>query len=149
MDIPPVSTSSLRDEPEESVRVLTQESERTDEKDIDFQDDAATFAVTRTPVNGLEEAAMDNYSHIHRPLVFPSAQGPQAPLEEQSSTFTKHPTPQHSGSDSQTLWREPQHATTDISAEKLLAQTITSAIQGDTKVQIALGDMYVLGNRLQ
>src|SRR5690349_4728841 len=42
----------------------------------------ATSTVRRNPVYGLVEIAMENYTHIDRPLAFPSARGPHAVLDD-------------------------------------------------------------------
>ena len=60
------------------------EDERSDKNDNVEQDSPATSTVRRNPVYGLEETAMENYSHIDKPAVLPSARGPQAMVDEQS-----------------------------------------------------------------
>ncbi|KAF8929328.1 hypothetical protein BGZ47_001108 [Haplosporangium gracile] len=62
-----MNCSSPKNMPEEPVSVPRQEDDNTNKKDAVFQAGVAAFTVRRHPVYGLEEAAMDNYSHIDRP----------------------------------------------------------------------------------
>lgn len=69
---------------------------------------AITTVVRRDPVCGLEETAMNNYSHIDYPLSFKSARGPQA-LKDDNPTLTTYaqtPTTFDSGNKQQS--RAPQ-----------------------------------------
>jgi hypothetical protein len=54
--------------------------------------------VRRNPVYGLENAAMDNYSHIDHPAFAPPLQGPQALLDDHSPTDKDLPVLPHAGS---------------------------------------------------
>ncbi|KAF9294109.1 hypothetical protein BGZ88_004429 [Linnemannia elongata] len=98
--VDPLSTikegSSLKNTSMEPVSVSLQggrdededEDEKSDKKDDVDQDSPATPTVRRNPVYGLEEAAMENYSHTDKPVLLPSTRGPQALMDEQSSVQT-------------------------------------------------------------
>lgn len=75
-----------------------QEDEEMERTSITSQDVATTCNVRRNPIYGLEEAAMENYSHIDKPLVFPLARGPQALLDDLPTDNDTLSTPLHSGS---------------------------------------------------
>lgn len=69
----------------------------------------AASAVRRNPVYGLEEAAMDNYSHIPKPPLFPYARGPQAVLNDQPPTIQDLPFLPLADGDTESQLRGPQH----------------------------------------
>ncbi|KAG0275942.1 hypothetical protein BGZ96_003552 [Linnemannia gamsii] len=113
---------------------------------IDVQ--GTTFDVTsagrRNPAYGLEEVAMENWSHIDRPLSFPSARGVQAIVDDQVRLANDRPVSPHPDSGNHLRVRGPQSPTS--AAKKDLAQLGISAMQGDAAAQVALGDMYRDGN---
>ncbi|KAG0065238.1 hypothetical protein BGZ89_008489 [Linnemannia elongata] len=96
--VDPLSTikegSSSKNTSMEPVSVFLQgerdedKDERSDKKDDVNKDSPATPTVRRSPVYGLEEIAMENYSHIDKPVLLPSTRGPQALVDEQSSVQT-------------------------------------------------------------
>ncbi|KAK5820680.1 hypothetical protein F5H01DRAFT_378071 [Linnemannia elongata] len=100
--------------------------------------------VRRNPVYGLVETAMENYTHIDRPLASPSARGPQAATNEQARLAKDLSVPPHSDIGNNSLLRGSQNTT--IAAKKDLAQLGISASQGEAAAQVALGDMYRDGN---
>ncbi|KAF9542485.1 hypothetical protein EC957_001927 [Mortierella hygrophila] len=102
----------------------------------------ATSAVRRNPAYGLVEMAMENYTHIDRPLAFPSARGPHAALDDQPPTINNPTVPPHSDNNSSSQQRGPQSATANVSVELQWARTIIDASEGDKDAQVALGDMY-------
>ncbi|KAF9273827.1 hypothetical protein BGZ88_003486, partial [Linnemannia elongata] len=102
----------------------------------------ATSAVRRNPVYGLVETAMENYTHIDRPLAFPSARGPHAVLDDQTPVIKGPPTAPCPDNDNRSQLGGPQIATTDVPVEMDTAQTSISASHGDKYAQVALGDMY-------
>ncbi|KAG0054075.1 hypothetical protein BGZ89_002740 [Linnemannia elongata] len=99
-----------------------------------------TSAIRRNPAYGLVETAMENYTHIDRPLASPSARGPQAAMNEQARLTKDLSALPHSDIGNNSLLRESQNPT--IAAKKDLAQLGISASQGDAAAQVALGDMY-------
>ncbi|KAF9328213.1 hypothetical protein BGZ91_001103 [Linnemannia elongata] len=105
---------------------------------------AITTVVGRDPVCGLEERAMDNYSHIDYPLSFKAARGPQALKDDNPTvtTYTQTPTTSDSGN-------KRQHRASQVPAaviSKDITHTIFKANFGDEDAQVALGDMYKDGN---
>ncbi|KAF8937812.1 hypothetical protein BGZ47_008847 [Haplosporangium gracile] len=102
----------------------------------------ATSTVRRGSVYGHEEATMDNYSHIDKPLAFPSGRRPQAALDGQIITAKDLPDISHPDNDNEHQLRGPQRAISNTSMEMDLAQTSISASYGDKNAQVALGDMY-------
>jgi hypothetical protein len=106
-----------------------------------FSSDVASPTVRRNPA-GHEEAAMDNLSHMERPLVFPSAHGPQTVSHYQASTGNGLPSTPRPDSSSYRQVRGPQSATSSVDPTKDLAQLGISASQGDKKAQVTLGDIY-------
>lgn len=141
---PLVNKESLlpRSVPEEPVPLLRLEGKNSDQENVPVQDTVTTSAIRRNPVYGLEETAMDNYSHIDKPVSFPMARGPHASMDDQPPT-TKNllipPYPENS--DSPQLHKR-QSASTHTPTANDLVQTTISANQGDKKAQVALGDLY-------
>lgn len=95
----------------------------------------ATSTVRRNPIFGLENEAMENYTHIEKPdTVSPSARSPQfmsssSPTDQSLSSINSKKADQ----------RVPQdHSNVVV---KSLAQTIVSASLGVTNAKVALGDM--------
>ncbi|KAF9142353.1 hypothetical protein BG015_000947 [Linnemannia schmuckeri] len=144
IDSPSVNMESVspRNVPEKLMPVLPQEEETTDNNYLVRQEVNATPTVRRNPVYGLEETAMDNYSHIDRPLVFLSARGPHALLNDQSPDSNNPSAPPYQRNKSNPQSRGHQGATANIPMKKDLIQTTISASQGDKDAQVALGDMY-------
>ncbi|KAK5820679.1 hypothetical protein F5H01DRAFT_411899, partial [Linnemannia elongata] len=103
---------------------------------------AAISSVRRNPVYGLVETAMENYTHIDRPLAFPSARRPQKVLNDLTPVIKGPPITPHPGSDNRSQLGRPQITATDLPMEMDIAQTSISASLGDKKAQVALGDMY-------
>ncbi|KAF9275645.1 hypothetical protein BGZ88_002234 [Linnemannia elongata] len=132
-----ISTSSATSTP-----IITTATSTLNATSVFSVPSSATSAVRRSPVYGLVETAMENYTHIDRPLVFPSARGPQAVLDDRTPTVKDLPTTRYPDNDSRSQLRRPQIATTDVPVEMDVAQTSISASLGDKNAQIALGDMY-------
>ncbi|KAG9068851.1 hypothetical protein KI688_011138 [Linnemannia hyalina] len=103
------------------------------------------FSARRNPVWGLENAAMDSYSHIDNPAFAPPLRRPQAMVDDQSPIHKNLPALPHSNHDAKPPLRAPQNTTTDVPIEKDLAQLSISASLGDTSAQVALGNMYTDG----
>ncbi|KAF9537754.1 hypothetical protein EC957_007703 [Mortierella hygrophila] len=101
-----------------------------------------TSTVRRNPVYGLVEAALENYTHIDRPLAFPSARGPHVVLDDQTPAVKDLPTTLRPGYDNVSLERGLQSAAANASMEMQLARAIINASEGDKNAQVALGDMY-------
>ncbi|KAG0276039.1 hypothetical protein BGZ96_003496 [Linnemannia gamsii] len=99
-------------------------------------------AVTRNPVYGLENTAMDNYTHIDHPAFAPRPRGTQVLLDDYSLTDKDIPAPPRIDSGNTPLLRAPQSTTTKASKGMDLVQLSIRASQGDTSAQVALGDMY-------
>ncbi|KAG0275349.1 hypothetical protein BGZ95_008900 [Linnemannia exigua] len=75
-----------------------------------------TATVQRSPVYGLEEAAMDNYSHIDKPLAFLSSRGPQAALGDPAQRAEDTPATDAKDTPSNVVLarrRGPQHGSED------------------------------------
>ncbi|KAF9545320.1 hypothetical protein EC957_011074 [Mortierella hygrophila] len=122
---------------------LLQEAENTDRVTVVSQDNiTSTTSVRRNPVYGLVETAMENYTHIDRPLAFPSARGPHAALDDLTPAVKDIPTNPRPDDDNNSQQRGPQSATANVSMELQFARTIISAGEGDKDAQVALGDMY-------
>ncbi|KAG9063523.1 hypothetical protein KI688_004407 [Linnemannia hyalina] len=102
----------------------------------------ATSAARRNPVYGVVETKMENYTHINKPLAFPSARGPQAVLDDRTPVVKYSPTTPRLDSNNRPQLRRPHIATTDVPMEMDVAQTSISASLGDKYAQVALGDMY-------
>ncbi|KAG0279091.1 hypothetical protein BGZ95_002277 [Linnemannia exigua] len=97
--------------------------------------DGSTDNTIRNPEGGLEGAAMDNYSHIDNPAAGPIRRGPHMALDENLDANDN--TSEKSHLTNITPSRAPQknNGTRDIT------QTIIDANLGDTKAQVALGEM--------
>ncbi|KAF9537847.1 hypothetical protein EC957_007568 [Mortierella hygrophila] len=102
----------------------------------------ATCTVRRNPVYGLVEEALENYTHIDRPLAFPSARGPHEVLDDQPPTIKEPVIPPHSVNTSDSQLQGPQSVITNVPMEKDVVQMSISASHGDKDAQVALGDMY-------
>ncbi|KAG9063558.1 hypothetical protein KI688_004443 [Linnemannia hyalina] len=89
----------------------------------------ATSAVRWNPVYGLVETAMENYTHIDRSIVFPSARGPQAVLDDRTPVVKDSPTTPHLDNNRPQL-QGPQFATTNLPMEMDVTQTSISASPG-------------------
>lgn len=133
---------------EESVSRSIEEDEETEGTTIASQDVTTTCNIRRNPVYGLEEAAMDNYSHIDKSLAFPPARGPQAMLIDRPTDNDILSNPLHSDNGYGSPSQKPHSSTTPLPLQKTLDQTIISATNGDTEAQVALGDMYQNGKRV-
>ncbi|KAF9546988.1 hypothetical protein EC957_008992 [Mortierella hygrophila] len=123
--------------------VLEQEDDTTGE-DFVTQDVTTTSTVRRNPVYGLVEQAMENYSHIERPLAYPFARGPHNLLDDLSPDNDDSPAPPHPGNGNNPPSRGPQ-SETDLDTpreQKDLVQTAINASHGDKDAQVTLGDMY-------
>ncbi|OAQ26368.1 HCP-like protein [Linnemannia elongata AG-77] len=101
-----------------------------------------TCTVRRNPVYGLVETAMENYTHIERPLAFPSARGPHTVLDDQTPAVMDLPVLSHPHSNNEAQQRAPQRSNTIIPMEKDVVRMSISASHGDRDAQVALGDMY-------
>ncbi|KAF9327804.1 hypothetical protein BGZ91_001282 [Linnemannia elongata] len=125
---------------EESVSRLMQEDEESDRSSIASLDIMTTCNVSRNPAYSLEE--MGNYSHVDELLASPPARGLQALLDDQPIDNDTLSTPHHSSSGYSSSSQGPHSSMTHLPMQKTLAQTFTSATNGDTMAQVALGDMY-------
>ncbi|KAK3833595.1 MAG: hypothetical protein J3R72DRAFT_424865 [Linnemannia gamsii] len=74
-----------------------------------------TSTVRRSPIYGLEEAAMENYSHMDKPLAFSSARGPQVALGDQAQLAKDLPVPPRPDGGNHPHLRGPQSRVCDIS----------------------------------
>ncbi|KAF9545317.1 hypothetical protein EC957_011071 [Mortierella hygrophila] len=101
-----------------------------------------TSTVRRNPVYGLVEEALENYTHIDRPLAFPPARGPHAALDDLAPAVKDIPTNPRPDDDNNSQQRGPQSATVNVSMELQFARTFISATEGNKDAQVALGDMY-------
>ncbi|KAG0253932.1 hypothetical protein BGZ95_006175, partial [Linnemannia exigua] len=101
----------------------------------------------RNPVYGLENTAMDNYSHIDNPALLPAPRAPQLYKDDETtdvagvhrSVNTNQP-------------RAPQKYMEAVIAPTVLEkyiQTMLDARLGDAASQVALGDMYKDGKGVQ
>ncbi|KAG9061804.1 hypothetical protein KI688_006955 [Linnemannia hyalina] len=102
----------------------------------------ATSFVRRNPVYSLVKAAMGNYTHIDRPLAFPSARGPHAVQDDKPPTIKDPVVPPHSVNSSNSQLQGPQSVITNAPMERDVVQMSISASHGDKDAQVALGDMY-------
>lgn len=127
---------------EESVPVLPQEDENTGQENVIVQDTAITSTDRRNPVYGLEETAMDNYSHIDKPLSFPMGRGPQTFMDDQSPTTKSFLVPPYPENSNNPQMQKQQDTSTNTPVVMDLVQTTISANQGDEKALVALGDIY-------
>ncbi|KAF9900458.1 hypothetical protein EC991_007321 [Linnemannia zychae] len=103
-------------------------------ENIDWQEIAIAISTTaaRNPAYGLENAALENYTHINRPAAFPTSltRGPHTNLVKDDPV---------SSSDAQPLRRAPQRLPRDLD------QTILRANLGKSSAQLRLGFMYERG----
>lgn len=107
-----------------------------------------TISTTRrNPVYGLESAAMENYSHIQRsPTGSPSARAPQS--LSTTATFTSDDASQFQPVGNNHILRAPQEISVTVGTGNL-THIMFSAVQGDAKTQVALGDMYREGRQVR
>ncbi|KAF9154835.1 hypothetical protein BG015_011857 [Linnemannia schmuckeri] len=155
---------SPRNVPEEPASVplrVEKTVEKTDKTAVLFQNGTTIGTIERHSVHGLENAAMDDYSHINRPAAAPSAQGLQVwsyvPPPTDKASLMHH----HSGSTSSAHSLGPQeYLTTSSSAQSSRSQefstpgrdftkAVIGASQGDNNAQVALGDMYKEGQGVE
>ncbi|KAF9545331.1 hypothetical protein EC957_011085 [Mortierella hygrophila] len=101
-----------------------------------------TPTVRRSPVYGLVEVAMENYTHIDRPLAFPSSRGPHGVLDAQPPAIKDPVDPPHLVNTSDSQLQGPQSVITNTPMERDVVQMSISANHGNKDAQIALGDMY-------
>lgn len=134
-------SSLLRSVPEERVPV-PQEGENAGQENVTVQDTTITFTVRRNPVYGLEEAAMDNYSHIDKPVSFPMARGPHASMDDQPPATNNLLVPPYPENSDNPQMQKRQSASTHTLTVKDLVQTTISANQEDKEALVALGDLY-------
>ncbi|KAG9071622.1 hypothetical protein KI688_005835 [Linnemannia hyalina] len=105
-----------------------------------------TSVIRRNPVYGLENAAMENYTHIDRPpTVSPSARAPQS--LSTTTTLTSDVTPQPQPMGNIIPSRAPQGTSATAGTDDL-TQIMFSAGQGGAKAQVSLGDMYKDGRKV-
>ncbi|KAF9900301.1 hypothetical protein EC991_007643 [Linnemannia zychae] len=99
-----------------------------------------TTALRRNPAGGLVEAAMDAYRNNENPAFGPKLRGPQALVDETSSSSISdtRPTPQKPISSSETP--SPQRSGSVDSSS--FHETMKKAKLGDMNAQHALGEMY-------
>ncbi|KAG0301538.1 hypothetical protein BGZ97_002744 [Linnemannia gamsii] len=125
--------------------MLQQGDDKKDRNNTEFQDIVPTSPSSpsrRNPVYGLEETAMDNYSHIDKPLAFPSARGPQAALDDQKTAVSNPAISSQQDNDAKRSTPGPQSITTKHIKEMDLVETSISGYCGNKEAQVAIGDMY-------
>ncbi|OAQ29893.1 HCP-like protein [Linnemannia elongata AG-77] len=106
-----------------------------------------TSTTRRNPVYGLENAAMENYSHIQRPpTVSPSARAPQS--LSTTATLTSDNASQFQLVGNNHTLRAPQEISVTAGTGNL-THIMFGAVQGDAKSQVALRDMYREGRQVQ
>ncbi|KAF8936812.1 hypothetical protein BGZ47_009314 [Haplosporangium gracile] len=133
--------------------------------------ESSTNATRRDPVYGLEEQAMDCYSHIDHPAFKPRPRAPQltpSPQEEEVDIFTDNPSannnspapannsqPEHSNSTSNNniqpankITQTPQDLTTASAANDIAPITLKATL-GNKNAQLQLRDMYKDGNGIE
>ncbi|KAF9309972.1 hypothetical protein BGZ91_007229, partial [Linnemannia elongata] len=101
-----------------------------------------TCTVQRNPVYGLVETAMENYTHIDRPLAFQSARGPHTVLDDRTPAIMNLPALSHPHSNNEAQQRAPQISNTIVPMERDVVRMSIIASHGDRDAQVALGDMY-------
>ncbi|KAG0371431.1 hypothetical protein BGX24_001682 [Mortierella sp. AD032] len=112
------------------------------EQETASQPTNTTNTIRRNPVGGLVEAAWENYTHIDNPNVGPPLRGPQViPDEKLPPSSINPPALTNSGSNSNV--RAPQTSSSPGSND--ITETMMNARLGDTDAQVALGDLYRLG----
>lgn len=137
-------SSSRNGVPRQPELILLQDNYKTDNRNTEIQNILLTSPTSprRNPVYGLEETAMDNYSHIDKPLAFPLARGPQAVLEDQTTTVHNPSVSSHPENDTKPPIPGPQSTTTKYFREMDLVETSISGYCGNKEAQVTLGDMY-------
>ncbi|KAF9297805.1 hypothetical protein BGZ88_008963 [Linnemannia elongata] len=115
------------------------------------QETTSDSEVRRNPVYGLENTAMDNYSHIDHPAFAPPSREPQALLDNRTPTIKDLPVLPHSSNDRGFSSGAPQieSATTKASEDMDLVQLGILGSQGNKDAQTALGDRYKSGEGVQ
>ncbi|KAF9271704.1 hypothetical protein BGZ88_005723, partial [Linnemannia elongata] len=122
-------------------------------------------APRRNPVYGLEETAMDNYSHINHPDFLPKPRAPQyVPTADQEESSNKsadiasrndnEPTNDnaHANIDKPTSTSQSQQSPQDPTATapaRDISPIVVKASLGDAKSQVELGDMYRAGDGVE
>ena len=108
------------------------------------------FPVSNTnSVYGLEETAVDCYSHIDNPAFGPAPRAPQGTPDDQSVPIIDTQESKNAGTDKKNgtqrpLFQEHSGPTSDASAQTLKAR----AALGDPIAQVALGDIYERGHEV-
>ncbi|KAG0075638.1 hypothetical protein BGZ90_009656 [Linnemannia elongata] len=128
--------------PKESVPVLPSDKENTGQEKGTVQDTTTSSAVRRNPVYGLEETAMDNYSHIDKPVSFPMARGPHASLDDHSPTTKNLLVPPYPENGNNPQLQTQRSTSIHTPMARDLVQTTISASQGDKTALVELGDIY-------
>ncbi|KAF9120394.1 hypothetical protein BGW39_011456 [Mortierella sp. 14UC] len=105
----------------------------------------STASTRRNPAYGLENEAMENYTHMEKPATAPPRRGLQTIPDDEpyiNNTYTPVPDIPSSGSSnsSKSRPRAPQEYTSTLS--EIFAETIAKARLGDKDAQAGLGDMY-------
>ncbi|KAF9315926.1 hypothetical protein BGZ91_005663 [Linnemannia elongata] len=111
---------------------------------------AYTNSPKRNPSYGLEETAMDNYSHIDNPATGPQPRAPQytlnvqqQPLSNPTSHQTKNPITMS------TKQAQSHHDHNSGATPKDIAQLTACAVHGDKDAQLCLGDKYRDGDGIE
>ncbi|KAG0043248.1 hypothetical protein BGZ89_006526, partial [Linnemannia elongata] len=122
-------------------------------------------APRRNPVYGLEETAMDNYSHINHPDFLPKPRAPQyVPTADQDESSNKsadiasrndnEPTNESAQAniDKPTGTSQSHQSSQDptaITPARDISPIVVKASLGDAKSQVELGDMYRAGDGVE
>lgn len=104
----------------------------------------------RNPVYGLEEMAMDNYSHIDNPAVGPQPRAPQYTPSVQQKPLS-NPTGNQTGNLT-TIGARQAQSPQDHNAgatPRAIVQLTACAIQDDKYAQLCLGDKYRDGDGIE
>lgn len=104
----------------------------------------------RNPVYGLEEMAMDNYSHIDNPAVGPQPRAPQYTPSVQQKPLS-NPTGNQTGNLTTIGTRQaqsPQYHNAGATP-RAIVQLTACAIQDDKYAQLCLGDKYRDGDGIE
>ncbi|KAG9073355.1 hypothetical protein KI688_001147 [Linnemannia hyalina] len=123
-------TATLRSLVQETPPVIPQKKEEPA-----TPTNTAANTVRRNPQYGLVEAALENYNHMEDPAKGPKLRGPQEiPDETLPPSSIKPNTPN-------SLARAPQ----DSAGNNDITETMMNARLGVTQAQVALADLYRLG----
>ncbi|KAF9118192.1 hypothetical protein BGW39_001393 [Mortierella sp. 14UC] len=102
----------------------------------------AVNTIRRNPAGGLVEEAMQNYNHMDIPDTGPPLRGPQVIHDEKLPPSSVNlPAAKNSGPNSNA--RAPQVSFS--AGSKDITETMMNARLGDTDAQVALGDLYRMG----